>query len=88
MFYLIYDPYDSHLSFEFLEPSGPDVRCYHWFNLRSLDHDFNIDEGKLQNVDLNYVMHDTSWQVIATFDIMPTSNELRAFLETLPELFI
>ena len=88
MLYLIYDPHDSNLSFELLEPSGPDVRCYSWFNLRTLDHDFNMDEGELQDVNLNYAMQDTDWQVIATFDTMPTASDLRLFLESSPELFI
>lgn len=88
MLYLIHDPHDSSLSFEFLEPSGSDVRCYSWFNLRTLDHDFDRDVGELQDVDLSHAMRDTDWQVIATFDSMPTATDLHSFLESSPELFI
>lgn len=88
MLYLIYDHSDSRQTFELLEPIGPDLMSYAWFNSKTLDDHYNRSEGTINNTTLEYVMHDSCWQVIATFNSMPTATDLHSFLESSPELFI
>lgn len=88
MLYLIYDPSDLTLTFELLEPIGPDLETYAWFNMKTLDDHYNRSEGTLDDTTLDFILQDTCWQVITTFDTMPTTTDLRAFIESSPELFI
>ena len=88
MLYLIYDPSDSTLTFELLEPIGLDLKSYSWFNLKTLNKKYNCDDGNLVNTTLDLVLQGTCCQVITTFDTMPTATDLRTFIESSPELFL
>ena len=88
MFYLIYDHKDPKQTFEFLQPIGSDIKTYKWFNLKTLDEDYDYDGDNLDNMDLAGTISGTSWQVIATFEVLPTADELRTFIESSPELFL
>ena len=88
MFHLLYDPLDRIQSFTLIEVVDNDIHCYRWFNLNTLPDMFLNHDGKLENTSIDHLIDGTSWILTTSFPSMPTTDQLKHYIHSHPELLI